>query len=382
MNIVVTSLDRGDLIKKAFNKRSVNLFLYQLGKSKKNEMVINKKIIENESDYINGFNGFIDQNNIEYALSTVGYDNLVLVDCQLKNIIKNKKIEFLAQDLETTILCNNKFLTKLLCDSQKINTIKGKIIYNSNELKNALKLFINREVVIKKLNTWAGIGMIFENSRELILNLDTLNIEFPCLIEPFVEAIELSINIFTYKDETIIYPPIFKGKTSIKERHSLNKIRSSVYPFEKKFLNQIYSIGKKIAKIFNNNGWMEIELLLCDNKINVMEINNRFSGTTRISYMTTGVNPYEISLDALLDKKISSKILNAKFPVVEFPFYDEINILETEDIYVYYSSTSKERLGTVTAKLTENSIPILQKIFFSNKEVQKFLTNYIEMNIR
>lgn len=91
--------------------------------------------------------------------------------------------------------------------------------------------------------------------------------------------------------------------------------------------------------------------------------------------MATEINPYEISIDALLKGKINSKILKSKNTVIEFPFYKKINCFNSDEIYIHYSSTATNRLGMITAKLTEESTKLLRDKFPENLKLMTLLNN-------
>lgn len=374
MNGLVTSSDREDMIKEAFEKKGINLFLYQLGEKKQITNIENNFFEKDELNYLNNFKNYLNENNINFCISTVGYDNLILIDAQLKNLFRNKEL-FLGQNFEATSVCYNKALTQAYLKLNEIETTDGTLITSKKELLEVINKKYSDNYIVKKLKTWSGIGMIVCSRKEL---LENKNIEYPCFIEEFFEAKEVSVNVFSYKSDTIIYPMVYKGQTSLINSHSLSKIRiisKNIEAIDLSTEKKIIEIANKISKILSSDGWFEIEFLVTTNKIMVMEINSRFSGTTRISYMATEINPYEISIDALLKGKVDSEILNSKNVVVEFPFYKKIDCFNSNEIYIHYSSTATNRLGMITAKVTKESLELLRDKFSENLELMNILNN-------
>lgn len=374
MNGLVTSSDREDMIRDAFERKGINLFLYQLGEKKQINNIKNIFFEKDELNYLNNFKNYSNENNINFCISTVGYDNLILIDAQLKNLFRNKEL-FLGQNFESTSICYNKALTQAYLKLNDIVTTNGSLVTCEKDLLEVISKKHSDNYIIKKLDTWSGIGMIICSRQELLKNK---NIEYPCFVENFFEAKEISVNIFSYKSDTIIYPAVYKGNTSLINSHSLSKIRiisKNTEEIESVTEKKIMEIANKISKILSSDGWFEIEFLVTTNEIMVMEINSRFSGTTRISYMATGINPYEISIDALLNGKIDSEILRSKNTVIEFPFYKKMDYFNSSEIYIHYSTTATNRLGMITAKVTRESLELLRDKFSENLELINFLNN-------
>lgn len=156
MNGLVTSSDRDDMIRKAFEKKQIN-------------NIENSFFEKDELNYLNNFKDYLNENNINFCISTVGYDNLILIDAQLKNLFKNKEL-FLGQNFEATSICYNKALTQAYLKLNEIETTGGTLITCKKELLEVVNKKYSANYIIKKLKIWLWkLILVFQEQQEFLI---------------------------------------------------------------------------------------------------------------------------------------------------------------------------------------------------------------------
>ena len=141
----------------------------------------------------------------------------------------------------------------------------------------------------------------------------------------------------------------------------------------------IKPIVETIAKNLQGNGWFDIELLVAKDKIYLMEINARYSGITKLNYISTGVNPYQVALDSLVSEFSENNLyfsyVNTCNFSIETPITSKIDTSadNIEGLLVHISTTMKNTIGRVTysADSTELLFDSLNKIL-SRKDFDFF----------
>lgn len=354
---LITRWDRIDLIKKIFDKYDIEPILLQYGdRIKSSDLPVNSFFIKDYHHYLQLFFEKIKSNEVDFCISTVGYDNLVILDSFLKEYCDKIGIPFIGQSTECAVICNNKWLTKSILNSSNIKSLDSQLIHNNSELisflKNATGIFI-----CKPLYGWSGKGQFIINSENFGID-STNSLKYPFIIEEFINAVEISIDIFTHDLHHIIYPPVYKGNTSIETKHALNRLRLFPYNWGRQIEDKIINCAKNIAVAVQSTGWLDIDMLLTENDLYVIEVNARFSGITRMISMVSELDPYEITLKAALGEQIDDMIIHRNNGIsFEVPFYQKIPIIQNDQIYVYYSSSPHLMLGKITAKVETKKLP-------------------------
>ncbi|MBY9011243.1 MAG: ATP-grasp domain-containing protein [Candidatus Lokiarchaeota archaeon] len=290
---------------------------------------------------------------------------------------------FIGQSTECAVICNNKWITKSILNSNSIPTLNGHLIHNSTELKSFLKNATGI-YICKPLCEWSGKGQFILNTK--IFRNESINyLNYPFIIEEFITAIEISVDIFTHNSNHVIYPPVYKGITSVETRHALNRLRFCPYNWSKEIEDKILNYAKRVAIAVQSTGWLDIDMLLVDDNLYVLEVNSRFSGTTRMISMVSKIDPYEITVKAALGEQIDNIIINRTNGIsFEVPFYQNIQTIQKDHIFVYYSSTPHLWLGKITAKVDQKKLPDdIKKLLIEGgiteyiKDIETFLENYL-----
>ena len=196
--------------------------------------------------------------------------------------------------------------------------------------------------------------------------------------EEFIDAMEVSVNVFSRNGRHTFFPPVYKGKTSLDLTHPLEKVRV-VTSWDVERNKTIKPIVETIAKNLQGNGWFDIELLVAKDKIYLMEINARYSGITKLNYISTGVNPYQVALDSLVSEFSENNLyfsyVNTCNFSIETPITSKIDTSadNIEGLLVHISTTMKNTIGRVTysADSTELLFDSLNKIL-SRKDFDFF----------
>ncbi len=369
---LITKIDRIDMIKSAFDEQAIDLIIVQNSCPPVDRDSESIYFEPDKFKYLKLVQQTIDNENIDFVFSTSGYDDLVILDSNIKDYCDEKGIPFIGQSNENAVICYDKFVTKAILKYSNIPVVDCMLCRDDKQLGEAINK-LGTTIICKKPNGWSGIGqMVLDVSKN---DKDkTPKISYPLIAEKFLHAREISVSIYSQNGEHYCFPPVYKGYTSQTDNHALNKLRVCPYPWGSDFEQNLYSIAISAAKAVKSTGWSEIEMFWFeDNTIQISEINARLCGVTRMIAMSTNLNPYTFSIDRLMGKS-SEEVIDAKCVVVEFPFYEKIPEIKSTDIFVHYSKTPERYLGKITAKLEDDIIPETLYELMYQGNCEKFLS--------
>ncbi|MEZ8150187.1 hypothetical protein AB4563_24615 [Vibrio splendidus] len=281
----------------------------------------------------------------DLVVSTSGYDDRVLAEALIFDQHREHGVPLFGHPTPVVWICNNKSYTKAFCKTLGVNATQSFPMNTNN-----IPLDLPYPLVIKKESLWSGKGIEVVKSRTEHTNC---SIEPPYFCEPFVDAMEVSVNAFSHNGQHYILPITFKGKTSTDLCHPLEKLRIC-YIEDTPSSTAIKEASDTIISALNGSGWYDLEFLVTKDRAMLMEINCRYSGLTKLNHLSTGINPYDITFEAALKnvKAASTTFVSGKNIVIEVPFTEKINSYNMQQdevtIEVHYSTTMKNSLGRVT----------------------------------
>ena len=265
------------------------------------------------------------QRPMEIAISEKvdGVIPLIGIDTPLKDVAIMKKeleskhnIPVIASNLQAVEISSDKFKTKKFFKQYNIDTPNYFIADNFKELLKKIKngsLELDFPIVLKQSTGQAGKNIKIAKNLEEIMEY---SLEFDkAIFEEYIEGSEISIEVLAYKNkdkkEFIPLAPVYKGETTKEGIHPLNKLRFA--PCEIEGLNNDYikKIATKIAKSLDCEGTIDIDLIYSksQDKLFVIEINARPSGTRYLTASTTGINPL-IKLVDMVTKEFNTDTIN------------------------------------------------------------------------
>jgi predicted ATP-grasp superfamily ATP-dependent carboligase len=111
------------------------------------------------------------------------------------------------------------------------------------------------------------------------------------IAELYADGTEYSMVVFRDGDRTVTLPPIWKGRTSTELVPPWRRLRVCPHaPIDAGLEDELRASARAIAAAADAVGLIEIEYLVTDDdRVNVLEINPRISGTMRLAAMATGV---------------------------------------------------------------------------------------------
>jgi biotin carboxylase len=169
--------------------------------------------------------------------------------------------------------------------------------------------------------------------------------EGPYLLEQFIGGNEVSVNVFATKDGLCSLPIMLKGPTRPDNVHALDRVRIILPQYDTTLHTAIMKACTQLCRALNPNGWLEFEFVLARDELYLIEINARYSGTTRAGHLATGVSPYRVALDYALNGTMPSDIPALRF-VVELPLAEALMPTSEDDYIMYCSSRPRPgRLG-------------------------------------
>jgi carbamoyl-phosphate synthase large subunit len=212
-----------------------------------------------------------------------------------------------------------------LLDRLEIPRVKGETAGNEGELLNAVES-LGYPVLIRPSYVIGGLNMVvIRNSQELTKVLDAGEIQYPILVDQYLEAKEAELDLAA-DGEHILIPAIIEHveKTGVHSGDSFCIIPARGFSTDTKQLMAGYA--KKIVKEINYKGLMNIQFIVKGKEVLLLEINPRSSRTMPIVSKIAGVELVKKATKILLGKYFLSKdeiILDSEalFTCVKHPVF-------------------------------------------------------------
>jgi len=120
--------------------------------------------------------------------------------------------------------------------------------------------------------------------------------------EHYCSGVEYSVNVYRGEGRMVIFPAVWKGRTSLDLIPPWRRLRLCPYPdLPESVRSRLFRMAGRIASAAAARGYLEVEFLVSDNEdITVLEINPRVSGTMRLAAMATGIPIFSVHRDISL----------------------------------------------------------------------------------
>jgi D-alanine-D-alanine ligase-like ATP-grasp enzyme len=284
---------------------------------------------------------------IGLVLSTAGHDRAAVEDARLGAHAEVLGVPFAGQPLRVTELALDKVITRRVLQDAGLAVADGRVI----DSRAALEQFTRRHhaVICKPIDGISGRGQFIAST-----GTDVPAIAQPMLAEEFLDGIEVSVDVFSHRGRHLVMPPIYKGPTSRTALHARQKLRVCPISWDDQLSTTSVQTAQQVAGAVGSDGWLNIDLVVRDSRAIVLEVNARYSGTTRLSAWSTGVNPYRTAIRAALGRPIARGVVEAVSTVVEVPLRRRVGSVDERDVSVAYSSNTGRFIGSATIKLDEH----------------------------
>ena len=252
-------------------------------------------------------------------------------------------------------------------------------LYNNNMptpewTSSGSSIYIDDSFVVKTSNSTETQGVNWYNKQgELAEN------EY---CERYTAGEEYSVNVFSKDNSNVIFPVVYKGRTSKDLMPPYKRIRYCGKHDKRllAYIEQMQTLSKQIATKVNNYGFMEVEFILSDDgRLYIIEINPRISGTLRMSMLSTGKASFDYLVTPIRDGVLDCINTVFEHPYQGKPYYDiDKNIFCTSRATLVANTQSEleDKVGIVS-NLANNPIdfsnftPLYSHLFLGNCESQR-----------
>jgi carbamoyl-phosphate synthase large subunit len=193
-----------------------------------------------------------------------------------------------------------------LLDKLEIPRVKGETVADKDELMKAVKR-LDYPVLIRPSYVIGGLNMeVIHNLHELNQAIDAGKIQYPILVDQYLEANEAELDLAS-DGEHILIPAIIEHieKTGVHSGDSFCIIPAQSFSPETKRLMADYA--KKIVNEIKYKGLMNIQFIVKGSQVYLLEINPRSSRTMPIVSKIAGVELVKKATKILLGKYYLSK---------------------------------------------------------------------------
>ncbi|MCK9152129.1 ATP-grasp domain-containing protein [Methanobacterium alcaliphilum] len=327
--------------------------------------------------------------DVDAVVPLIGIDKPLIDVAKMKELLeKEYNLPVVASNLHSTEIASDKLKTKKFFQENNIKTPeffeinrKQFLKEKSDKLNQFTEFNLDYPSVLKQSEGQGGSGI------KLALCKDDACDYFKefehAFVEKFVKGIEVSVEVLSWKGQSIALTPVYKGETTLDFLHPLNKIRTA--PAEVNHLDnqKLRKLAEKIVAKMGASGTIEVEFIFDPetNELNVIEMNTRPSGTRYLTLTSSGINPLQQLVDmgtGHWDKKIVEDNMK-KYSAFEMPLplhrkkeMNEIFSKGKKDItnnhlfsknrpWILHGHEKAQRI-TIRAKNSDETIEIAKKL--------------------
>jgi biotin carboxylase len=350
--VVITGTHNLDMAKQALHALGLEAYCVDLGESAPGAADTHAPEVEIErcqdaDAFIDAVLAACDRLQPRALLTNSVDDWITAVESRLIEPLAERDIPALVHPERAATVCLDKARTKELARRVGVAAPEGRIVRRGDDAEfppaAADDLF-----VFKRLDQSAGDGQHILPSTGPFDHLDFQ--DGPYLVERFISGLEFSINVFATADSLYFLPPIVKGPTRPDNTHALDRPRLVVPDLDPSLQASLTQTCRELCAALGPSGWIEYEFALDGKRPCLLEANARFSGTSRISWLGTGVNPYYVALETLLTQRRQHGSAQPDY-IVELPLAEPLAPAEDGAYTVYYSS--RPRPGRIGRQLIQ-----------------------------
>ena len=242
--------------------------------------------------------------DVDAVVPLMGIDGPLLEVAKMKEKLEEDHgIPVVASGVFATSIARDKLKTKEFLLEKGIKTPKfHKILPGQGTVET---IDTNFPVVLKQPEGQGGSGVEVLSSRADLDNrlADLTDSMEEIFLEEFLQGIEVSIEVLRWKGSSVPLVPVYKGETTVEGIHPLNKIKKAPLDVDgidnRKNNRNIQELASKIAELVGIEGTADIDIIFNaeTKENNIIEINNRPSGTRYITAASTDVNPLHELVD-------------------------------------------------------------------------------------
>jgi len=303
---------------------------------------------------------------VDVSLHSFNYDWEILANSVVAEILKEKGVNVVSNTVNTALTFFNKWKTYTALKEKGFNVANA--IYVNNNLLNADKdmsdtIAINQykeyvfheikklklPIVIKCITGTNSSGIYIAKTIEEAQNyLISNNLKSDFIVEEFIKGKSYGVEIRGIDGNYDITSPFLLGSEEGLTQ-PLTNVRIGPVTNENKFnFAELKQEMLRLANEFKIFGHAQVDLIYDGEKFYIIEINLRWSGMTRLTCVSKGINEFEMYIDCALQhqgEKIEKKIGKEKYSIeikLNNPKKEQIeelvNVKNVNDLFVIESS--------------------------------------------
>lgn len=228
-----------------------------------------------------------------------------------QSILSAYNINYLGCDSESSKVCFNKTLTKLMLEHLGINTTPFLVVTSDNFEKQISFLKQHKEIFVKATNQGSSIGCYkVQDEKDLKSKIEeAFKLSKHVIIEKSLKPRELEVAVFEYQGQVHISHPsevTYSGTFyDYSEKYSgKSSAQTNLKPdLSKKVIQNIKEITRVIFSELKLKDLSRVDFFLVDDQIFVNEVNT-FPGMTSISLFPKMMQDYGVSFESYIQERI------------------------------------------------------------------------------
>lgn len=305
--------------------------------------------------------------DVDAVVPLIGVDEPLIEVARMKDELETTyDLPVIASGVEAATISTDKLKTKEFLIENHIDTPEF--------IKMSKEQYFNFEldfpIVLKQSKGQGGAGLKVASS------WDDVDVYFEvfdqAIAEEFIHGAEISIEVLRWDGKSVALVPVYKGDTTIKGIHPLNKIRTAPVNIESLDNQNLRKLAKGIVDDLGACGTTEVEFIFDKKiqKINVIEMNTRPSGTRYLALASSDVNPMHQLVNMAISKWKPRKIQRfmKQYAALEMPIgthkylqKSKVPIFTQNNSWIIHGPEDAQRI-TIRAKTTKRAFEIAKKL--------------------
>jgi carbamoylphosphate synthase large subunit len=258
--------------------------------------------------------------DVDAVVPLIGIDGPLMELAQMKEELEgNYGIPVVASNIQSASISTNKSESKHFFVDNHIKTPSFKKI-SRNGFKDDFDN-LKFPLVLKQDEGQGGRGIKITSSHS---EIECYFQEFDqAMAEEFIVGFEISVEVLSWKGDSIPLVPVFKGKTTLNGLHPLDKIKSAPSELEGLDNGSALKLAHHITRKLGSEGNTDVDLIFNQdsNDLYAIEMNTRPSGTRYLTTASSGINPMEQMVDMAMGEWKSKNVKKCikNFQALEVP---------------------------------------------------------------
>ena len=247
-------------------------------------------------------------------------------DALLKDLVQaaGRGMRVVANSPSAVALIADKGLTKAVLRQAGVPVVPGGVVSTTAEALAAAEE-VGYPALLKPCQGFAGQGIRLVRSAAELASAFSRHAGRSYVLEPFVDGVEIAVEIIAWKGRTVRQPLVYKGHTREDLfEHPAYRPRLSPWNKPPRLREKVVSLAEQVVDLLHLVGVVELEFVVVGEEPYLMEVNPGTAGISRLCSVASGIDTFALLAgvairDELREDAAEEEGLCLSLPIVRPP---------------------------------------------------------------